>query len=146
MWDLILIGILVWEGYRYTARMPPRSPFSRAEVLLSRVVLGVTPFTPQQAAYSISETLYAAPRLFFWGVRRLQRITWPSPDMTKAVEALYGAMRTEGRWLAFERLQQSVRSREEAARGLAMLVKVGLARGRSHDGELAFRVCDPEWA
>ncbi len=145
VWDLIFISFLIWEGYRYKARMPPHSPFTNAQALLTKAVIGVAPFTPQQAAYSISEILYVAPRLFFGGIAQLRRIAWPSGEMSEKVQQIHNALLQARAWVQFEELQGIAGSQEQAAVAVAMLTKAGLATGRYRDGVLSFRSSELEW-
>jgi len=145
VWDLIFLAALLYGGYRYTARMPPESPFTKGETLLTMDGIQVEIFRTEQAAFGISEMLYVAPRFFFWGIRHLRRVEWPSADMARTAEQIYGALQSAGTWVPYDQLQGLGRSKEESAHALAMLVRAELAEPRFHDGVVSFRTSDPDW-
>ena len=144
-WDLVFVAALLREGYRYTARMPPPNPFTKGETLLAATVLGTPMSTPAQAAYGISELLLVAPRFFFWGIRHLRRVEWPSASMARTAEEIYDALQSAGTWVPYDQLRNLGRSKEDSAHAMAMLVRAELAQARFHEGIASFRTAEPEW-
>ena len=145
VWDLLFVAALLREGYRYTARMPPPNPFTKGETLLATTVIGTSMYTPAQAAYGISEVLLVAPRFFFWGIRQLRRVEWPTADMARTAAEIYGALLSSGTWVPFAELQDRGRSMKESAHAVAMLVRAELAQARFQEGVVSFRASEPEW-
>ena len=102
-------------------------------------------FRTEQAAFGISEMLFVAPRFFFWGIRHLQRIEWPSAEAAYAASQIYEALQSAGTWVPYDQLLNLGRSKEESAHALAMLVRAELAEPRFHDGVASFRTGEPDW-
>jgi len=144
-WDALFLGILVWEGYYYKQRMPPPSPFSQAEQVVSFVVTGHTLATPAQVGYAGAEVLYVAPRLFFWGWRQLLCVAWPAADLARTAAAVHALLRTRSSWTLFEEIKTAFPVGDTAERSVALLVKTGIARGSVSEGILRFRAIEPEW-
>jgi hypothetical protein len=144
-WDVIFAAALLWNGHQYKARMPPANPFTKGETLLAIGVIGTALSTPAQAAFSISEMLYVAPRFFFWGIGHLRRVEWPSAGMARTAEQIYDALQSAGTWAPYEQLQSLGSSKEESAHALAMLVRAELAEGRFHKDGASFQKTEPEW-
>ena len=113
--DVLLVLLLLWEGRRYKGRMPPPSPFTNEQAILLKAAFGTAPFTPQQAAFSVSEILYVAPRLFFWGARHFTHIVSPSPELAETAAKTHEMLRLNGSWVLFDALCTQAPSPEEAA-------------------------------
>jgi len=144
-WDLVFAAALLREGYRYTARMPPPNPFTKGATLLASAVIGMPLLTPARAAFSVSELLCLAPRIFFWGIRNLRRVERPSPGMARTAEQIYGALQAAGTWVPYDQLRNLGRSKQESAYAMAMLVRAELAEARFQEGVVSFRASEPEW-
>lgn len=143
--DVLFVLLLLWEGRRYKGRMPPPSPFTNEQAILVKAAFGTAPFTPEQAAFGVSEILYVAPRLFFWGTRHFTHIVRPSPELAESAAKTREMLRLNGSWVPFDALATQARSPEEAAAALALLVRAGLAEARCRDNTVSAHVADPAW-
>jgi hypothetical protein len=144
-WDLIFLAALLYSGYRYTARMPPESLFAKGEPLLAQDAVQMKIFRTEQAAFAISEMLYVAPRFFFWGIRHLQRITWPSAEMAQTAERIYAALQPAKQGIPYDEVLGMGQTQEEALRALALLAKAQLVLPLHHSGVLFVQAAEPDW-
>ena len=95
-WDAMFLAILIWEGYHYKQRMPPPSPFTQTEQIISMIAIGHGLTTPAHVGYFGAELLYVAPRLFFWGWRQLMRVAWPGSDLAQTAAEVHALLRVHG--------------------------------------------------
>lgn len=144
-WDAIFLVALIWEGYHYKQRMPPPSPFTRTEQIVSITLTGHTLTTPAHIGFAGAEILYVAPRLFFWGWRHLMRVAWLASDLAETIDDVYDYLKGRGTWRPFNDVKHAFPNRDIAERSVALLVKVGVAEGAVSKGTLRFRVIEPEW-
>jgi len=145
VWDALFLGVLIWEGYRYKQRMPP-DPCADAARVVGMVTVGLPlRMGPQHTAFAVSEILYVAPRLFFWGWRQFRRVALPSRKQAEKAYEVLAFLVTGRGWTPFEEVHDEFRGRNEAVGALTLLVRVGLAEGCMRDGVLCFRPSRPEW-
>lgn len=144
-WDVIFLAILMWEGYHYKQRMPPPSPFTQTEQVVSIIATEHGLTTPAHVGYAGAEILYVAPRLFFWGWRQLMRVSWPAADLANTVAEVHAFLRANGSWTHFEDIKDAFPLEDMAERSVALLVKVGIAAGSVSNARLRFRAVEPEW-
>jgi hypothetical protein len=144
-WDLIFLAALLYGGHRYKARMPPESPFAKGETPLASDAVEVVFYRGEQAAFGISEVLFVAPRFFFWGIRHLRRITWPSAEIAQTAERIYAALRPAKQGIPYDDVLGMGGTHQEALRALALLAKAELVLPLHHSGILFVQAAEPDW-
>jgi hypothetical protein len=112
--DAALILGLLAEGYRYKSRMPPPAVRGSRGLVSSNPVFGP------------AEIVFIAPRFFWWGIRHLRRITWPSPEMAPIVDAVYGLLQSGMHPVTVEQAEAVAGSRPAALAALKLLLQAGL--------------------